>query len=61
MLVRIAMLIAMVAGSIAFAKESKTAQRLEEAATVISEIMDTPDKGIPQDLLDGAQCIIVVP
>jgi len=61
MRVRIAMLIAMVAGSIAFAKENKTAQRLEEAATVISEIMDTPDKGIPQDLLDGAQCIIVVP
>jgi SH3 domain-containing YSC84-like protein 1 len=60
MRVRIAMLI-MVAGSIAFAKENKTAQRLEEAATVISEIMDTPDKGIPQDLLDGAQCIIVVP
>jgi len=61
MRVRIAVLIAMVAGSIAFAKENKTAQRLDEAATVISEIMDTPDKGIPQDLLDGAQCIIVVP
>jgi lipid-binding SYLF domain-containing protein len=61
MRVRIAVLIAMVAGSIAFAKENKTAQRLEDAATVISEIMDTPDKGIPQDLLDKAQCIIVVP
>src|SRR6266478_5976091 len=61
MRVRIAVLIAMVAGSIAFAKENKTAQRLDDAATVISEIMDTPDKGIPQDLLDGAQCIIVVP
>jgi len=61
MRVRIAVLIAMVAGSIAFAKENKTAQRLDEAATVISEIMDTPDKGIPQDLLDKAQCIIVVP
>ena len=61
MRVRIAVLIAMVAGSIAFAKENKTAQRLDDAATVISEIMDTPDKGIPQDLLDKAQCIIVVP
>ena len=61
MRVRIAVLIAMVAGSVAFAKENKTAQRLDEAATVISEIMDTPDKGIPQDLLDKAQCIIVVP
>jgi lipid-binding SYLF domain-containing protein len=61
MRVRIAVLIAMVAGSIAFAKESKTGQRLDDAATVISEIMDTPDKGIPQDLLDKAQCIIIVP
>lgn len=61
MRVRIAVLIAMVAGSIAFAKENKTGQRLDEAATVISEIMDTPDKGIPQDLLDKAQCIIIVP
>ena len=49
MRVRIAVLIAMVAGSVAFAKENKTAQRLDEAATVISEIMDTPDKGIPQE------------
>jgi lipid-binding SYLF domain-containing protein len=54
-------LIAMAAGSIAFAKENKTVQRLEEAATVISEIMDTPDKGIPQELLEKAQCVIVVP
>jgi lipid-binding SYLF domain-containing protein len=58
---RIAVLIAMVTGSIAFAKENKTAQRLDDAATVISEIMDTPDKGIPQELLEKAQCVIVVP
>src|SRR6266851_1343365 len=62
MRVRIAVLMALVISSIGFTKEKdKTTQRLEEAATVISEIMDTPDKGIPQDLLDGAQCIIVVP
>lgn len=61
MRVRIAVLIAMVTGSIAFAKENKTAQRLDDAATVISEIMDTPDKGIPQELLEKAQCVIVVP
>ena len=61
MRVGMAVLIAMVAGSISLAKESKTAQRLEDAATVISEIMDTPDKGIPQELLEKAQCVIVVP
>jgi len=30
------------------------ARRLDEAAAVISEIMATPDSGIPQDLLDTA-------
>jgi lipid-binding SYLF domain-containing protein len=36
-------------------------KRLEEAAAVLSEVMDTPDKSIPQDLLNKATCIIVVP
>lgn len=62
MRVRVAMLIALVAASVGFTKEKdKTTQRLDEATTVISEIMDTPDKGIPQDLLDKAQCIVIVP
>jgi lipid-binding SYLF domain-containing protein len=37
------------------------AQRLEESAAVLSEIMATPDKGIPHDLLDRAHCVVVVP
>jgi lipid-binding SYLF domain-containing protein len=41
--------------------KNKTADRLDDAAAVISEIMDTPDKGIPQDLLDRSQCIVIVP
>jgi SH3 domain-containing YSC84-like protein 1 len=36
-------------------------KRLEEAAAVFSEIMDTPDKSIPQDLLENAHCIVIVP
>ena len=36
-------------------------KRLSEASTVLSEIMDTPDKSIPQDLLDKSQCVVVVP
>ena len=35
--------------------------RLQTATTVLSEIMAAPDKGIPQDLLEGAHCIVVVP
>jgi lipid-binding SYLF domain-containing protein len=35
--------------------------RLGSAAAVFSEVMNTPDKGIPQDLLNTAQCIIIIP
>jgi lipid-binding SYLF domain-containing protein len=37
------------------------AERLKESATVLSEVMDAPDKGIPQDLLEKAQCVVIVP
>lgn len=35
--------------------------RLEAAADSLKEVMDTPDKSIPQDLLNRAQCIVIVP
>ena len=35
--------------------------RLQAATEVLSEIMAAPDKGIPQDLLDKAHCIVIVP
>jgi lipid-binding SYLF domain-containing protein len=35
--------------------------RLKDATDVFSEIMRTPDKGIPQDLLGDAQCVVIVP
>src|SRR5260221_2248961 len=36
-------------------------KRLDEASAVFSEIMATPDKGIPRDLLEKAHCIVIVP
>lgn len=36
-------------------------QRLSNAATVLNEIMSAPDKGIPQEVIDNAKCIAVVP
>ena len=36
-------------------------QRLDEASAVLQEIMATPDRSIPQDLLEKAHCIVVVP
>lgn len=35
--------------------------RTHRAAQVFKEIMDTPDKGIPQDLLASAKCIAIIP
>jgi lipid-binding SYLF domain-containing protein len=39
----------------------KTEERLEDSAALFSEIMGAPDKSIPQDLLDKAPCIVLVP
>ncbi len=36
-------------------------QRLQAATEVFNEIMSTPDKSIPSELLQRAQCIVVVP
>jgi lipid-binding SYLF domain-containing protein len=44
------------------AKDRKEVEnRLSEASVVFSEIMGTPDKGIPQDLLDKARCAVIIP
>jgi lipid-binding SYLF domain-containing protein len=43
------------------AKNNEPVQRLNEAAAVFSEIMTAPDKGIPQELLENAHCIVIVP
>jgi lipid-binding SYLF domain-containing protein len=36
-------------------------ERLQAAAESFKEVMGTPDKSIPQDLLSRAQCIVIVP
>lgn len=43
------------------AKDNEPAQRLAEAAAVFSEVMGAPDKGIPQELIENAHCIVIVP
>src|SRR5690242_3295543 len=42
-------------------KRSDEVQRLQRAAEVFKEIMATPDKAIPDDLLDRAECVAIVP
>ena len=41
--------------------KGKNAERLDDSATLFSEVMGTPDRSIPQGLLDKAQCIVLVP
>jgi lipid-binding SYLF domain-containing protein len=36
-------------------------ERMGDATKVFTEIMATPDKGIPQDLLEKAHCVVIVP
>ena len=36
-------------------------KRTQKAAQVFKEIMDTPDRGIPQELLETVKCIAIIP
>jgi lipid-binding SYLF domain-containing protein len=40
---------------------SDEVKRMDSAASVMNEIMGTPDKGIPQEILSSAKCVAVVP
>ncbi len=42
-------------------REVKVDDRLDAAADTIADMMHASDKGIPQDLLDRAHCVVVVP
>ena len=54
-------LVALLAIASTLAKDNGPAKRLDEAAAVLFEIMATPDKGIPEELLTNAHCIVIVP
>jgi lipid-binding SYLF domain-containing protein len=50
-------------GTYAFAGSDReeTVERLQKSVEVLQAIMATPDKGIPEDVLNGSKCIVVVP
>jgi SH3 domain-containing YSC84-like protein 1 len=52
---------ALAAGVLSAAEDTKAAERLAAAADDFQDVMGTPDKAIPQDLLDKAQCAVVIP
>lgn len=50
-------------GTYAFAGSARedSVDRLQRSVTVLHAIMATPDKGIPEEVLSNAKCILVVP
>jgi SH3 domain-containing YSC84-like protein 1 len=40
---------------------SEQVKRLNASAAVLDEIMKTPDKGIPEEILGSAECVAVIP
>jgi lipid-binding SYLF domain-containing protein len=61
----IALCAVLVIGTVAQAQAKKNlkdeVQQSEKAAQVFLEIMDAPDKGIPEELLASAECVAVFP
>src|SRR2546429_9804887 len=52
--------LALAALPLSAAEDQKEADRLDNCGTVLKEILDIPDN-IPTDLLDKAECVIVIP
>ena len=50
-------------GTFAWARSGRedTVDRMQKSVDVLHAIMSTPDKGIPEEVLSGAKCILVVP
>jgi lipid-binding SYLF domain-containing protein len=47
--------------AVAAERESKVVDRLDASADVLRDMMHAADKGIPQDLMNKAECVVVVP
>jgi SH3 domain-containing YSC84-like protein 1 len=50
-------------GTLAWAGSARedTVDRMDRSVNVIRAVMSTPDKGIPEEVLSSAKCILVVP
>ena len=54
-------LVALLFGSVTARAQKKVVNRLEACAVVLKEVLGAPDQGIPQELLDRAECVGVFP
>lgn len=56
-------LVVLLSTTVALAADSRAndIERLESGATIIREIMQAPDSGMPQEILSNAKCVAVIP
>ncbi len=57
---KLAMIVCFALLAVSLSAQKKEQERLREAGEVLTEILNIPE-GIPQDLLDKAECVIVLP
>jgi lipid-binding SYLF domain-containing protein len=60
-MVSAAVVLLMSAGTASAAISTAEAKRLQEGAQVVRDLRDTPDKGVPEDLWNRAECVVVIP
>ncbi len=62
-LVLVALSLVALLGSLAWAGSARedSTERMQNSANVLKEIAAAPDKGIPEEVLNGAKCVVVVP
>jgi SH3 domain-containing YSC84-like protein 1 len=65
MKLRIVVLLVFCASAVGMARADQTKtdvqERLQSATETLQQIVDAPDKGIPDEVLKGAKCVAVVP
>ena len=56
-----AAMVLVAAYALAAEDQTKELDRVKAASNVLHEIMATPDKGIPEEIMGAADCVIVIP
>jgi SH3 domain-containing YSC84-like protein 1 len=54
-------LVSLTSLGLADSRREKSNERLDNAGRVLHEVMSAPDKGIPEEVLEHAKCVAVVP
>jgi lipid-binding SYLF domain-containing protein len=57
------LMVLLLCAAVAFAEgdREKTLDRVDDAGTILNQIMSAPDSGIPEEIFDSAKCVAVVP